>query len=688
MGQNGDIELLKLKVFLYKYTPEFTPIGANPDDPSGSLSKIDRFRIDLNESKYFSKYDITDFVSNYSFEQTITENTFNWSMILQDMPIPFDVLNKNVRVFGPELHSTGQSIFNLAQYEAEMDHLLPESLTISDAKIARGKGAAPMSIKLNSTTTVKPGLRLSDLIQKYDIISVFLYKDITPLDQLKVTVANDSNGFQRVTFGDTGRQLTASDLQQETILLSPGPNEQFSPFFSNEFNGFVMNRTVTKSLGAVDTISLSGNGITRLFGSTRRILKSSIMQASIYNVGDIPNPEAFTAFQNIYAGQLLEAIFADLFQTVYRITFITQPVASAFDNSGSGGLTFGPPPQPKVSIPGPNFFDISSLKVSNTFQTNLFTIPPFLLAQVMKLRGFSYRQPVNAAAENQLTQSIISNQKSTSINQNDVNTVLNSQSSLNPIISLLDPVSFDSSLNELRAYFLMFEEVFRDFNAELKTPFEIINEIKSKTYLEFFEQGDGQVIVRPPNYNSITDVVYSSQCGVIDTSYAETADNFVSRHKVAYALDVLGQVDPTREYAFTDGKLLLQYGFMESGTDANPNVQDKKEEDKGLAQTKESGLFEYAKYFLLVGNASLRTGTIKIDLDPSIQVGQTFFDADNNKFGYIVGVSKNVSPGAASPVTMTLRLAFVRDAVDDNGTLRFEQLPRIIDIANKLAGKA
>lgn len=695
MGQNGDIELLKLKVFLYKYTPQFTPTGLDPLD-TAELSKIDRFSIPLDETKYFSVYDITDFVASYSFDQTITDNTFNWSVTLQDMAITFDVLNKNVLLSGPQLHPQGQNILNLAQYEAEMDDLAQESSIIVAAKLGRGLTPAPMEIKFNSTITPKQGIRLSDLIQKYDMISCFLYKDITPLDQLKVTVSKDDNGFNVVSFGDTGRQLTAADLQQETILLSPGPNIAEEPFFSNEFNGFVMTKSVVKSTGSVDMITLGGNGITRLFGATRRILKSSIMQSSIYNIGSIPNPQAFTAFQNIYAGQLIEAIFADLFKTVYRITFVTQSNQSAF---GSDHLTFGPPQQPTVSIPGPNFYDISSLKVSNHFQTNLFTIPPFLLAQVMRRRGFSFRQPTDAAAENNL---VTQASQSGPVDQGAIDTLLNDQIALNPTVFLQDPVVFDPELNDLRAYFLMIEEVFRDFNAELRTPFEIIDEVKSKTYLEFFERPDGVIIIRAPDYNNIVDTVFSSQCGIVDISYNESAENLVSRHKVAYALDILGQVDPTREYAFTDGKLLIQYGFMETGTDANPNVQDKKTKDAALSQTRESGLFAYAKYFLQVGNAALRTGTAKIDLDSSIEIGQTFFDEKNQKFSYIVGISKTVSPGAASPVTMTLRLAYVRDAIlNSNGELEltppdvsgislgfnsFEQLPRLIDIANKFSG--
>lgn len=685
MGQNGDIELLKLKVFLYKFTPQFTSTGSEAE---GTLSKIDRFSIELDEKKYFSVYDITDFVSTYSFDQTITDNTFNWSITLHDMPIPFAVLNKNVKISGPDLtnNANSQTMLNLSQYDAEMDNFPFESRTIAAAKLARGKTEAPMVIKVGSTLSNKPGLRLSDIIQKYDVVSCFLYKDITPLDQLKVAIVKDANGFNRASFVPNGRQLTASDLQSETVLLSPGPNLPTEPFFSNEFNGFVMTRSVSRALGAVDSVTITGNGITRLFGSTRRILKSSLMQGSIYNVGSIPNPNAFTAFQNIYAGQLIEAIFADLFQTVYRITFVTSPVTSAF---GGGGLSFGPPPQPMVSIPGQNFYDISSLKVSNTFQTNIFTIPPFLLAQVMKRRGFSYRQPTDDAAQTNLELLINEASPADVVSQPVVDSTLNDQASLNPIVSLQDPVEFDEGLNDLRAYFLIFEEVFRDFNAELKTPFEIIDEVKSKTYLEFFERPDGVIIIRSPDYNNTADCIFSSEVGIVDSTYSETAENLVSRHKVAYALDALGTVDPTREYAFTDGKLLLQYGFMETGTDVNPNVQDRKTDDKGVSQTKESGLFEYAQYFMQVGNASLRTGIVKVDLDSSISIGRTFYDERNNKFGYIVGVVKNVQPGSGTPVTMTLRLAFVRDAViDEDGNLQFENLPRLIDVANKFAGKS
>jgi hypothetical protein len=54
------------------------------------------------------------------------------------------------------------------------------------------------------------------------------------------------------------------------------------------------------------------------------------------------------------------------------------------------------------------------------------------------------------------------------------------------------------------------------------------------------------------------------------------------------------------------------------------------------------------------------------DLDNTVHIGDTWFDVKNNKFGYIVGITKTVGPG--QPATMTLALSFVRDAYNIDST--------------------
>jgi hypothetical protein len=60
-------EYLLIKCFLYKYTPEF---NAQPA-VTKTLSTFIPYAIELDDTTYFTKYDISPFVTSYSFEQSI-----------------------------------------------------------------------------------------------------------------------------------------------------------------------------------------------------------------------------------------------------------------------------------------------------------------------------------------------------------------------------------------------------------------------------------------------------------------------------------------------------------------------------------------------------------------------------------------------------------------------------------------
>ena len=371
-----------------------------------------------------------------------------------------------------------------------------------------------------------------------------------------------------------------------------------------------------------------------------------------------------------------------------------------------------------------SFFDISSLQVANELGRNIFTIPPLLLAFVMKRRGFSFRQtPDNAVSAlanrarldarhvipvakgpNPADDSPIQFVEGPStlkekIDQNKIQSVIDSVegTSVVKFTSGKTMIYFSAELNSLRPYFKMIEDVFRFFTPELKTPFEIIDEVKHKTFLEFFERGDGTVIIRPPQFNDVQNVIFSSDIDGMSASYVDTAENLLSRHSVAYGVDILGLVKPLQQFAYTDGKLLLQYGFMEAGADINPNVKNDKTEDTTLTNKNDNALFKYAEYFLRLHNANLRKGSITANFNPNVIIGKTFFDEENKKFGYITSVSKTASIGGVS--TMTFELSYVRDAVfgqDAQGNeltekigsnIDFQKLDRLIDISNQIETK-
>ncbi len=755
MAQNPSLDYYKLKVFLYKYTPVFTRgVSASPIQPfvraadgsivpgqvvpeSGSntvqdqsrLSKVDRYSVELDETKYFRKFDITEFVSSYTFSQDINDNTFSWSVVLQNTIIPFSQLNDRIKVEGPRIDTA--ALNTLAQYEAQARDGFDTDF-INKAKTARGKTEDAMTARAGVISKVslianKNGIRLEDLIQPYDVISVFLYKGTTPLEELRgrKTKAVSVSGPVVFAIDPTGTyKLTEADLRTETILMSPTDHtDADATLFSNEFNGFVMAKAATSTVDAVDVLNIAGNGITRLFGATRKLLKSSVLQKSIYDLGDETNPMVFTSFQNTYSDKRVHEIFLDLFNLVYKIkpdsdrrvvqrTAIVngREIAVTETNTASLG-TF--PKTENIAVPNSSFYDISGLQVANSLQTNLFTLPPFLLALVMKRHGYRYRQPKTGQLSTLVSQanaerrrptivlskftfgpnggqplgpSDVKNGPTPLLNQTAVDTVLDESSGLQTKTGVKSPIFMSDDLNTLRPYFRFVEEVLRFFTPELKTPFEIIDEIKAKTFLEFFERPDGTIVIRTPEYNNTTNTIFSSTLDVISTSYAENVAGLVTRQNVAYSVDLIPEILPLKMFAYTNGKLFLQYGFIEASADANPNAKNDKVKNTPITQKRDSGLIRYAEYLLRLSNAGLKTGSIVCGYDQRLTVGKTFFDEKNNKFGYIVGVSKTVNTGAGS--TVTINLSYVRDAyagakINNQTVLQFEPLDRLVNVAQE-----
>jgi len=222
------------------------------------------------------------------------------------------------------------------------------------------------------------------------------------------------------------------------------------------------------------------------------------------------------------------------------------------------------------------------------------------------------------------------------------------------------PIFYSSELDVLRPYFKFFDSILRDFSPEMKTPFEIIDEIKAKTFIEFFERPDGRIFIRPPEYNDVNFTIKSSTIEVINATYNETVRGLIARQTVGYAVDALPNVPGLNFFAYTNGKLLVQYGLMEAMADPNPNMKDVRTDDLEKTQTLRKSAIRYAEYLLRLHNAALKTGTIVCGYDQRIMVGRTYYDERNNKFGYITGVSKSVASGGTA--TITFNLSYVRDA--------------------------
>ena len=455
-------EYLLIKCFAYKYTPPFTKLDRTGSD----LSTFSRYSIPLDDTQYFTKYDISPFVTSYSFEQNIDETTYSWSLELQDLALSYGTINNKVKIkpldrstltgglsFSSNTDSTGlvsvyetnSNTFDNNTVSGGSSNSLNTVDPILAAKERRGLTPGPMTVQGSNPPIISkiPGLRLSDLIQEYDFISVFLYKSTTPLTNIWGSFTTDhtlTNNPQRIFNYKVTTDISPfglknpldPELQNESVLLTKMPNGQ--TLFSNEFNGFVMKKNIQSSINQVDRVIVSGNGWSRLFGSTRRAMKPSLFQNSLYQAGQVLGLEDVSALENNLAGRNISQIVRDLFDQVYRIDFNTttatvintQANSLVSNKNNSTNLSsstqnqsefFSSPLGSSLSVTpslasasslsttnpillGDSFYNITSLIVANGYPANLFNMPQYLLSTVMKLRPFAYIDITDKTADN------------------------------------------------------------------------------------------------------------------------------------------------------------------------------------------------------------------------------------------------------------------------------------------------
>ena len=713
-----NIEYLITKVFLYKYTPPFVPVETpNPSSSVPALASFDAYATTLNDTLYFTKYDISPFVVSYSVNQNIDETSYSWNIELQDLALSFSTIDTKLKVPAPEggkttglsFSTSTDSITRLAVYEANSDTLADITLPIDNiisAKKNRGKGHAGLTVQNPALTNVLPqipGLRLSDLIQEYDFISVYIYKNTTPITDVVGTftvdkiVNNPLPIFEQSpsTVLSTNNGLSPDDphFKYETVLSSSMLNGQ--PFFTNDLNGFVTKKTPVRAINQVDRIMLSGNGWSRLFGCTRRLIKPSFLTGALYQQGQLLNAKAVSGFQTVFAGKPLSSIVRDLFDLVFRIDFgdiNTINGITTLDNS---------------------FYNISSLIVGNTYPANLFNIPQYLLSCVMKRRAFEYREPQDITnfaltAPSQISSQVGFTTAHLGIPPEQFQSALVSIPGQISLSNGFAPVIFNKDVQGLQAYFKFLDSVFTTkFSPDLKTPHEILEEIRKITFIEIFETSYGQFLIRAPQYNNTlifdpkgeqtennridVSMVRSSNLNIISNTYSETTDNLITKLFTGFSINGLPVVSNLEQFGYCDGKLLDQFGLIESSTVANPNINLKKSPESSINANKTNGLFEYCRYLLRILNARLKNLTVVCDFDPSIHVGYTFLDETNYRFGYISSMSKQIS--VTGTATMTLGITYVRDVEfklgQDNSivALNVEQLPVLADLERKFGGK-
>lgn len=319
----------------------------------------------------------------------------------------------------------------------------------------------------------------------------------------------------------------------------------------------------------------------------------------------------------------------------------------------------------------------------------------------------------------------------------EVNPSISSPSTLKINSDQANKLVSESASHAWKSYFIFLSQSFGDFVADLKNGLEIMNDVINSCYLELYETPGGRFIYRTPQYNNNIpiyrtlsqdgkvkqqdtahliqeggDVSYSNTTSAesgfahmitsediipISSEYQQSAKDLVTKQQMGYGADLIGVPIPQLYYFYSNGKAIAQYGLTMSQVVTNPNVRyipREKLESLGVHITESAyaqGIFHYCRFFLEYNNLNKFEGTITAVGDPKIQVGRTYFDVANQKFGYITHVVKRLEVGGSYTTTFTLKA--VRDAVYDEvidsietiGRPSFRKLPEMESFISRFA---
>jgi len=611
-----------------------------------SRMKLARYYVQL-DPQYLSVFDISDYFTNFSFSQSLEDGIPNWNITLRD-----DLYNFTTNLRG----SVDSSLYDvIARYKSLQDTYksevgVDEYATSKAMKIRAGEDGKQFPKMIN----------LSDLIQPYDFMVVYTY-------------ASD-------------KQPPVLDLKKNTNIESYLRKNNFKL----DFEGFIRNVSNTVSVGSVNSINVTGMGILGLLEITKRFYSPSILQNTIYDVSEgfnVFDTQTLTVYQSVFANlnplQIIQKLLVDVLRLV---------------SDGSN-----------------MYFYTDQLYVENELLRNLVVIPVYILHEIMFLRNYKcvrslLQQPNSTVTSIGKSVRATSGGLSPSVYKTKVEQVLDKISPNKTTGTLSYFLSSSSETERLRAYFIQLSEAFSNYEPDLKSPLDVIREVKRTTFLEFFELPGQGFIFRSPGYNGYdgTDLgfpkqffdVYANKLDIISRNYT-TGDmiNVLSRQKISYAID-FGINLPLSIYSAINGKVLMRYGLNETNTMTNPNARflSTIDTDKLNAEGKNllndvranysNGMISFASLILDLHNFGISKGTISCSYpgststDADISIGKMFYDDAYMKLGYIYEISKNCTVGGS--YVININLSYIRDYYfTGNNFLNFYHIYTVNDMAQE-----
>ena len=368
------------------------------------------------------------------------------------------------------------------------------------------------------------------------------------------------------------------------------------------FNGFVTQITDSKTKGEIPTVSLDCYGISKLLGLSRIINDPAV--ASVFEKGQEIYDKGITPYTSIFSGDTA----AEVFEKILKYTLGARWEEGAWiERDGVKYL------EEKYDYA----LDFGDRPL--TFAVSVSAL--FLLAILFANRKGDLKGRREAARTE----------------------------------------AFNA---EAYLKFLKQEGAFKFFYPEVKTPIQVLEEVRKSAMLEFFEKPNGVLMMRAPQFNKIIAEVPERDIQSFTTK--ESDANLLNRCDAQYVIEFKQTVSEIPGGSYTDYNTLVKYGWRWTGLKTNnPNVVNPWMADA------------YCQLLVAYEQGESRTADTSIALERIYEPGELLAFPSEHKVGYVKSTSISFTPG--NPFAMTLNMNFVREYKDG----KFRRMPILGDFIRR-----
>lgn len=446
---------------------------------------------------------------------------------------------------------------------------------------------------------------------------------------------------------DVPPQNQLANLNQ---YFTGGLNSQF--LLSPVFTGVVNKIRRGNEAGGSAFINVDMLGLERMFAQSTTVANGAVADQIITSLPTIPTlANTFSALEPRFANQRADEIVVGIFNTY---------LAPSFLQDSSGSFVLGVP----------DLLYLLNNKLFNSDQSiNLLPmLPTIILIHIMKKE---YGEPIIRFDD-----------------RIEPTTIEIKGGSGKPINAVPSP----SKDLMLFPYLLRFRQAFSLYSGQYQSAMEIMDTIKSNTYMEIYEDRTGEFHFRFPRYNCINLMAYIDPKDVITATHDKDDSAIFTAETVQQVLPGYGSLVNVPPRVYIDKLSVLKFGLRKPQTVENPNAISTQFADE---------LAQFARDYFTMRDARKAT-VVKLG-DPTLNVGQMALfkvkkDAGSNSSpaadrpvvststdedvlaGYITTIDEVFAVGGQ--YTQSLGLSFVRAAAQTTGAFAISGAGTTWDIVN------